>query len=389
MLEPHVYRAVEQLAKTQLPSWLVAQPHNLDHFLNAGFPVRINSIRELGQVIDSMQEGRFDGYMRELGGLTDDEYARIQRACRDIVRFQQIYLPNRPPVLPLSTLLSAFALYKKIRGFRGDVRSVLEVGPGCGYLSFFLKDHDSLQNYSQIEACESFYILQNLVNGFCFDTSFDERAMPSSDACGLDYFVARSRKGLEFSPRLQLPAQEPRCTHYPWWRIGELASRNRKFNVVTSNANLLEFNPSALEDYLALFHQVMEENSIFLVQCPGYPAQGSYDTLLDKLWEKGFALLAFLRELTPVSLSLSFRPRTALDYVKGEGRGPTTFIVNNALLVRAGHPLFEKYRDRKNFHLGFCGQEELVDSVFFARPPDRRPRPWQDFVESTEKAVSG
>jgi hypothetical protein len=176
LLDPYTYRRNERLAREQLPTWRTAAAHSLGHFEKIGFPVRIESIAEVGQLLDTMQEGRWDAYMAELGGLTDTEHELFVAVCCDALLFQMTYLPARVPVVPLTTLLSAFVLYRKCVGFDTDFRSVLEIGPGCGYLSFFLKGHGPLRNYSQIEACESFYILQNLVNVHCFGHRFDERA---------------------------------------------------------------------------------------------------------------------------------------------------------------------------------------------------------------------
>lgn len=188
MLEPEIYRISERLAKAQMPTWRLAQTHAVDHFEKTGFPVRVSSLRELGQLLDTMQENRFDGYMQELGGLTESEYALLINACRDIVLFQLTYFSNRKPTLPLSTLLSAFTLYRKFLTVDGNFRSVIEIGPGCGYLSFFLRHHAALRNYSQIEACESFYLLQSLVDVHCFPARFEERALMPADAPVQDYF---------------------------------------------------------------------------------------------------------------------------------------------------------------------------------------------------------
>ena len=59
----------------------------------------------------------------------------VLQVCQDSARFQKTYLPHRDAVLPLSTLLSSFALYKKLKGAKDTFASVLEIGPGCGYLS--------------------------------------------------------------------------------------------------------------------------------------------------------------------------------------------------------------------------------------------------------------
>jgi len=390
MLEPETYRTSERLAKAQLPTWWVAQTHNVDHFEKSGFPVRISSLREVGQLLDTMQENRFEKYMRELGGLTESEYALVVKACRDAVLLQLTYLSNRRPILPLSTLLSSFTLYRKFLGVDANFRSVLEIGPGCGYLSFFLRNHAPLQNYSQIEACESFYLLQNLVNVHCFGPRFEERALVPKEASVLDYFSpAETRPGhTEISRTIQLNLKRPLCSHYPWWRIGELVSQDQKFQIVTSNANLLEFNRTALDDYLTLLQQVIAPDGVFVVQCTGFPASGTLESLIDKIWEKGFATLMFVTESKPIAAPGQSGVSTGLlAHLKGEANGSRMFAVNNCLFVKAGHPLFEKYRDRANCHSHFVGNEPLVNDVFFAQPAGRRIYGAHEFIQDTERSL--
>ena len=56
MLDSTIYRTNEQLAKSVLPHWRFGAIHNLDLFERVGFPVRANSIRDIGQLLDSMQK---------------------------------------------------------------------------------------------------------------------------------------------------------------------------------------------------------------------------------------------------------------------------------------------------------------------------------------------
>ncbi|HEY4256781.1 MAG TPA: hypothetical protein VGM66_06185 [Candidatus Udaeobacter sp.] len=386
MLDSATYRVNEQLAKASLPAWQIAQTHNVDHFEKVGFPVRINSVQDLGPLLDTMQENRFEKYMTELGGLTPQEYVQVIEACRHSVLFQLNFFPGRQPVLPASTLLSVFCLYKKLRGVNPSFRSVLEIGPGCGYLSYFLRHHHALENYSQIEACESFYILQNLVNLHCFGPDFAERAfMPAGSDLSNHYSVPNAVT--EFAPFVHLSRAEPRCTHYPWWRIGELTTRNIKFDIVTSNANLLEFSQAALRDYLSLVHQVLAPQGAFVVQCMGYPSHGSIQSLIEKFRETGFALLAMPQENLTTPPPKMARPSNLLTELKGETMqsDPVVFTVNNALLVKAGHPLYEKYRDPRNYRMEFVGDEPLVNDVFFSRPSQRQMYPLRQFIEDTER----
>lgn len=381
MLDPQTYRASELLARSMIPHWRIAQTHNLDHFERAGFPVRISSVRELGPILDTMQEKRFAKYVSELGGLSDAEYEMTLAACRDAVLFQMTYLPHREPVLPISTLLSALALYKKLRGVNESFRSILEIGPGCGYLSFFLKHHGTLENYSQIEACESFYILQNLVNLHCFGHRCDERALPHENTPGIDVF-AQEGPVTELSSKVRLKRFSPCSYHYPWWRIGELLSQDRRFDLVTSNANLLEFNPTALDDYLTLLQRVLSPAGALVVQCTGFPAQGTDEQLLAKMHAKGFAPLFFVQQSKPMKNPLEPAALSAGSL------SSVQFDVTNALFVRSGHPLFSRYYQKANGRLHFAAAEPVVGRVYFERPPQRRFPTAQEFLEDTERALS-
>lgn len=388
MLEPEIYRISERLAKAQLPTWRLAQTHAVDHFEKTGFPVRVSSLRELGQLLDTMQENRFDGYMRELGGLTESEYAVLIKACRDVVLFQLTYFSNRRPVLPLSTLLSGFTLYRKFLTVDANFRSVLEIGPGCGYLSFFLKQHAGLRNYSQIEACESFYLLQSLVDTHCFPARVEERALMPAEAPVMDYFSpAESRPGYtELSRPVQLHLKRPLCSHYPWWRIGELVKRDEKFQIVTSNANLLEFSAPALDDYLTLLREVMAADGVFLVQCTGLAANGTLASLVDMLWDKGFATLMFAIAGKPIGAPGLGGAASVMARVTG-GAGSRVFPVNNCLFVKAGHPLYEKYRDRSHRGTHVIANEPLIRDVFFAEPAGRRMYSAAEFLVDTERSL--
>jgi hypothetical protein len=385
MIDPATYRANELLAKSMSPHWRIAQTHNLDHFERAGFPVRISTVREIGPIIDSMQENRFDSYMKELDGLTKEEHVLALAICRDAVRFQLAFLPHRPPVLPLSTLFSVLVLYKKLRGIKPDFQTLLEIGPGCGYLSFVLRHHAAIENYSQIEACESFYILQNLVNLHCFGHLCDDRALPHEGTSAIDVFAAEGPV-LEFSNKIQLSGISPRSTHYPWWRLGELISRQRQFDIVSSNANLLEFNRTALDDYLSLIQRVMSPEGVLLVQCTGYPAQGNDESLLNTMHDKGFAPLLFVQPNKPAKCPAtgSESVRTAVD----QGTVPqVTFNVTNALFIKKGHPLFSTYYDKRNFHLHFIAPEPIVVRTYFDRPAGRSYYTAQHFAEEVERSL--
>ena len=284
MLEISDYRLGEQLGRSTISNWRIAETHLVDHFIRVGFPVRIESRHEVGQLLDTMQEKRFERFMGELGGLTAAEADSLADALVSAVKFQMAHLPRRKPCVPFSTMLSSLVLYKKIVGFKPDVESVLEVGPGCGYLSFFLAQHNTLKDYSQVEACESFYLLQSMVNSYLFGAEFRDLAVtPAADRA---LHIHRDLEQPVILTDEEVPAS--RCYHYPWWTLGKLHERVGMYDVVTSNANLNEFTRNALYEYLTIFSRVMKNDGIFLIQCTGFPAHGSTEDLMEVLHKFGF-----------------------------------------------------------------------------------------------------
>ena len=284
-------------------------------------------------------------------------------------------------------MMSVVALYKKMLGFNPNFKTVLEIGPGCGYLSFLLKNHKTLENYSQIEACESYYILQNLVNLQCFGTRFDERVLLDPEVRLADFMISQVTDVMEIAVGIHLHRTPPLAAHYPWWRIGELVSEERRFNIVTSNANLLEFSPPALNDYLTLVGGVLEPDGIFIAQCFGFHANGNSDTLLDTLRTKGFVPLIYARENKPFRYPAETRPPTLGGRITGNAVADVLFPVNNALLIRQGHPLYEKYNADDSFKLDFIAPEPLVDAIYFQRPPHRRKYSLQELVADLERSL--
>jgi hypothetical protein len=379
MLDPYIYRASESFAKSAIPSWHVSRTHNVDHFQNVGFPVRINTYNELRMIIDTMQENRVESYMKELGGLNEDDYETLIKAAIDFVEFQGMFFSNRQPVIAISTLISNLAIYKKIISYDPNIESVLEIGPGCGYISFFLKNQKNLKNYSQIEAAESFYILQSLVNMYCFGGGFRENAEPQTDFFDAADYYSGPQQNLEISPIYEPISEAPVCTHYPWWRIGQLVSTEKRFKLVMANANLHEFNDQALVDYLSLISSVLEVDGALLVQCTGDPSgrmgrgMTTFEELLNFLFEKGFAPLITVQQGQAVTFPVDNMDGPERKKIEADpGNLPSTFAVNNCLFVRPGHPLHSKYYHHANLYSGFIAPEEVVYRTFFKQPGNRK-----------------
>lgn len=392
MLDFMTYRTSEMLAKCRISSWRIAQPHNLDHFQSAGFPIRVTSFGELGQLVDTMQENRFASYMDELGGFTDAELKLFLDACCDAVNFQLIYFPQKAPIVPLSTLISMFVLYIKLRKYDADFEHVLEIGPGCGYLSFFLKHHPALKSYVQIEAAESFYVFQSMVNIHCFGSGFVDHAFAAPEA-PLERAFSTAATEMEVTPGLSDFPRRTVCHHYPWWRLGDVHDLADRFDIITSNANLREFSIDALSDYLTIIHRCLRPSGLFLVQCTGREANGSLEQLFERIRGRAFAPLMFVDTGRPVTFGSGDTGSGLLSRIVAAGRTavpPQTFARQNLAYVKKGHPLFDKYLSTPNMCRGdqcndFVAPESVVQSVFFERPSGRRK---YSMVEITEMTIA-
>jgi hypothetical protein len=226
----------------------------------------------------------------------------------------------------------------------------------------FFAQHPGLQNYTSIEACESFYLLQSLLGTHVFGSGYREYAaipkhsVSSSSWQGEPVFPASDYEHLHALDLSKSPRHREISSHFPWWRIPDLASCGRTFDVITSNANLNEIAPNALKEYLSLSNQLLADDGIFFFQCPGWNHDGR-DTMRF-MHDAGFAPL-FLGEGN-IELRLGSPDGTEERVIK------QAFTVPNGVLVKRGHPLWaERFRPECYRQPSIClAEPRLVHALF-------------------------
>jgi SAM-dependent methyltransferase len=211
-----------------------------------------------------MHETRFMPFQRELGGLGEADIRTFVTALADYCRFFRETFHTTRCDLPLATMLAHYVLYLKLTAWPRYTR-LLEIGPGCGYLSFFLARDRKVETYAQIETTESFYLLQHLVNRYCFGSTLIEHA-------ALDPLAARAiflpNPIVPEEPRVTVPLPAlARCHHWPWWRIADVMAEY--FDIVTSNANLTEMGEDAVRQYAQLIGRALHQDGALIVQDMG------------------------------------------------------------------------------------------------------------------------
>ncbi|OIQ88224.1 hypothetical protein GALL_299160 [mine drainage metagenome] len=315
MIDVVTYRQTESLARQSGLSWRAMQAQLPHVFNSSGFPVKVDAVGELKMLVDTMQENRFEPYMRELGGLSDAEMDVFVAALGAYMRWYAGLFGGGMLTVPLSTMLAHYALYRKISRF-GQYGRILEVGPGCGYLSFYLQGDERVTSYCQVEVTESFYLLQSLLNHHLYGEGFADHAKTSLDLKNTELLTPSLLSGLYDSEQSAVLdyRPSPRCEHFPWWRLGDLL--DRQFDVITSNANFNEMSEPAFITYATLFSRILAPEGIVLAQCLG-----------------GGPLP--VERIVRVFESLGFAVLMLTDAVAGN---PLT--VKNFILVKEGHPSF-------------------------------------------------
>ncbi len=293
MIDVNIYRQNESLAKKEMSKWQIRARHNLDAFEKAGFPVRVENNQQLRSLIDTMNENSFDVYQAIISGFNGEELKRFIDACVLSIDFCADLFPTEKPILALNNIAQALVFDILVSRIKPSYKSILEIGPGIGALALLLANRDELEFYAQVEACESFYLLQSHLCRFIFKSFFTEKVFLDSDIKTTNFWTVSSPDSFQLPIELDIEIAEKKAAHYPWWKLGELANSDIRFDVVASNANLLEFSRAALLDYLPLIQKKLKDDGLFIFHCTGSEYNGTPTSLMNDLYEHDFAPLFF------------------------------------------------------------------------------------------------
>lgn len=344
MLDLETYRALEMIATNESDSFRKDFRHCVDRWFAAGLPVRVSSLGQLRRIVDHHSPGRFISVMNELGGLAKEEFFFVVKILREYIAFQLAYFSDSDPILPFDTMLAMYAAYKKIIALMPRPRYILEIGPGNGLLAFFFNKIEGLENYSQIEVAESFYLLQHYINLFVFRDSFSE--MCRSGGEGAPLFVAdRKSHTAHYFSELN---KTKRCCHYPWWGIRKVYERNCRYDVIVSNSNLCEMYPETLEDYLTLIETKLSDDGIFFLQGFGSQKYEKESRVLKRLYK---------HNLAPLIVKKSYR---RLD-------GTIVPLSKDyAVFVGKGHSFFEECFKNENYTKDYVYSNDFEQQLFLS-----------------------
>ena len=212
------YNRDESESRELLPNFLV-KSFAPTTFSELGFQTEINSQNCLWKYIDTQHEGRYHDNLSLLNGkLTASEFELFQVATDVCIRFtKSIY----KEIIPINALTRSLISYRAIKSYcasLNQIPSVLEVGPGSGYLGLLCGI--SGWQYSSLDVTKSLITYQNALWNFAgFKTKFAEAGITYSDS--------------EF---MQIP----------WWIWADTKNSLPKRKILVANHVIQEMTPFSL-----------------------------------------------------------------------------------------------------------------------------------------------
>jgi hypothetical protein len=339
LLEVETYNAAEAAA-VDLHSNRVVQAFYPEMFQSLGYPMRVKEATQLWRYIDVMHETRTHNNIESvLEGMTTAEFDLYKRIVKIVDEHATTHFGMRAH--PTAALLRAIHVLRLIKIATGDARpTVLEVGPGCGYLAMLLV----MEGYPYIgtEVTQAFYLYQNHMLSH---VASDLRELATEDSDILT--VEQPKPGT--------------AIHIPWWKWITLSPKSISLSagIMTSNHVMCEMHPSSMA-YMAVVGRQMLSNhpggGRFIFENWGYNLLHSEEMVANKFSEHGLRVchdeyvmsaMVLAEEVdrwlgqTPVSPGVSLTstptidPGTWLTVRRGVGAALATFPPLKRLAVKA------------------------------------------------------
>jgi hypothetical protein len=270
LLDVATYDAAEEVAAGQFSNRIV-QAFYPEMFTTLGYPMRVKRAEQLWRYIDVMHETRTDHNIEVLlQGMTSEEFELYKRVVKIVDEHATKNFNMRAH--PTAALLRAIHALRLIKIVTGSERpTVLEVGPGCGYLAMLLV----MEGYPYIgtEVTQAFYLYQNHMLSHVA-TQLHELAAEDGDILT----VAQPKPGT--------------AIHIPWWKWITLTPEKIKLSagIMTSNHVLCEMHPSSMAYMAVVGHRMLSNppgGGKFIFENWGYDLLHPRQTVAAKFAEHG------------------------------------------------------------------------------------------------------
>lgn len=197
MLTPQTYDIAERTAMETTANRIVECSRAVT-FGEVGYPIKIESVQGAARYVDVMHEGRAEATVRDiLFGFSPEELDLMEAVASKTAAMSERLYGKR--VVPRDSLLRSLNIVRHIRYFRPSPATVLEIGPGSGYVGAMLLELG--YGYAAIDVAQAFYVYQSHLMAEFARNGFSELAIESGT------YLDR--------PAVALGS----AVHVPWWKF--------------------------------------------------------------------------------------------------------------------------------------------------------------------------
>ena len=227
-----------------------------NQFINQGDPLRVENYSEFSNFVDTQHN--FSRSMEYLGLIENDFYKnevdKIYSIASATLNLAEGF---NEKVFPVNAIFAQFYQYLFIKQNLENYQSILEIGPGSGYLAAMLaKDGYSLM---ATDVTQALYLFQSLI--------FDEMQIGDELLYQCDNYNEREAEKF-FTEKIEF--KEGKIIHIPWWIFKDLYLANEiSIDVMIMNHTALEVHPKCLAYIIALAKKFKVKK--FLMESTGNP----------------------------------------------------------------------------------------------------------------------
>jgi len=276
VLNVHSYNTAENDAISSFGNRII-EANSPVTFQLSGYPSSVSSDDQLWRFVDAMHElGEKKTYEHDLNGLTIQEFILFKKISKAIFNITKEQYGK--PILPKGALLKAFVALRYIRSISSpEETTILEIGPGSGYLGALL----ALDGYRYIatDIAQGFYIHQSIFWEYLFGENLIELALVQQNLDEINEI------------------EHGTVLHIPWWKYSTDCPEkiNLPVNFVVSNHAMCEMHRSAFGYNLNIAHGWLSRSKtpkFFIVEGGGADRVRRYDEMCYGFEKAGFTSVA-------------------------------------------------------------------------------------------------
>lgn len=218
------YSLAENRAKSKT-SYFIKQIFVPITFISGGVTHHVSTEDEYCTLIDMWLHEPEDITNNLLSGLTEEEFSLLKKIATKV---WLITKNMNYQAAPKTGLLRQIYQRRLINNFFPNANSILEVGPGSGYLSLLLGMDK--KNVFSMDITQCFYLWQN-------------------------YLYESFNLLNEFVTLEKIETKKEKINHLPWWKFIEHEKIFKKLDVITVNHALCEMGNHAVRHLLTVAHK--------------------------------------------------------------------------------------------------------------------------------------